>query len=723
MSQASSARGWTLDDVQVQVAARISLANASSTTDARARREQAILAAHNGDAKLPTQPGLLHAEVDAIRAVLQDQAEHATIAGRTSMRRAAPSLSEDAQPAAKRPRPGPEASHRAEAIDMETNASSAGSGSAVERFFGVAELISLVCEHLAYDCIDLSSLSKVSKRCRSIALPVLVTSLNIPISEAKTSSDLFDSNPGLVAHVKYLRLWDDVATDDIEHPDYIDIRLDEGDWAQFGRLLAHFNVPTPSSQPTPLVNLVAGQTHLFEIYTQFLNAPHLLGRVVSLQLIDDARTSTLHDDNPEEYRKEAAALSDLGSQITESLTLLLHACFKEQAGTAVTLHNFALEGFPRWSDEEMEPTLPAIGPYLQQKLASSLKQLSLNIAVGPGDLRFVHNLLGRQWSRLETVDLCLSDSSDGSGMLSDKIRDLVGNNPSIHHIRASVLNDTRRGAREWYGLAQPDQIQTLHHEDPDDAEELTAEAYGRLKALQDLRLSAWENATVLIENTDILHTLRVLRAPLEAVRIILEHKHQLREVHISPGSAASSMLEELNPSTLASTVTFLSMNIADLRDPIECLRSFPNLVELALVCPSGPAQAATVWSLEAILAILAGVELHALDQTSKLRALIVRTHSEAPLPLSESGDVAADVSLPRRLQYSTWLTGESSVEHFRVVRGADSTGPTACLQRLPECFRPKVDRETGVWEDDLNPQFDYALFDHLSGDEPRLKYA
>ncbi|KAL9939269.1 hypothetical protein V8E36_002082 [Tilletia maclaganii] len=176
---------------------------------------------------------------------------------------------------------------------------------------------------------------------------------------------------------------------------------------------------------------------------------------------------------------------------------------------------------------------------------------------------------------------------------------------------------------------------------------------------------------------------------------------------------------------LASTVTFLSL-LVEGACSVETVQSFPNLVECALACDDRdlPAHNRTSGrSLGRFTDLLARLVQNTQVKTSKLRAILIKDGNGTPLPVSEAGFLTLDIKLPRRLEYVTWLAADRSVQHFRVIRGPVVEEVFACLQLLPSIFRPKVDHQTGFWEDIFDFRDGYALFDHLSGDEPRLKYA
>ncbi|KAK0567453.1 hypothetical protein OC844_000251 [Tilletia horrida] len=81
----------------------------------------------------------------------------------------------------------------------------------VDRCFQMPELFLAVLAFLPPDIVDLLALSGVSKRTRSIALPLLVRHASIPLSRIASAALCFERNSGLSLHVRCLRLWDDIA--------------------------------------------------------------------------------------------------------------------------------------------------------------------------------------------------------------------------------------------------------------------------------------------------------------------------------------------------------------------------------------------------------------------------------------------------------------------------------------------------------------------------------
>ncbi|KAL9933328.1 hypothetical protein V8E36_008046 [Tilletia maclaganii] len=495
-AQAMSAQDWLLDDDQLQVAARISLTNASSTTDVKKRRQDAILAARHFDAKLPSHSALLQAEMDALRTLERSLSEAKTIADAPSSHRAASLPDEDVQPAMERQRqrPAQMAPHGSVPADKDSGKHHTADMSAAERFFEVSELVALVFKHLVYDRIDLVSLSRVSKRCRSIALPLLVECLNIPFTKADKFSVFFKSNPGLRSHVKFLRLWDDVAeaTSRRKRSDPAH-ELSIADWDKLGKLLALFDFLDVQVQP--VLALSVGQVQLFKLRTPFQMSPWLLGRLVSLEILDDVFPSTTRIDDAELYDAELAAFSTLNAGLAESLTLLLHEYFHHQCEPGVALRKFALAVPDR---SRIDVNLPEFGLHLAEWLEDNLTHLKLENVFVSGDSGILGDLVYRRWLALESIDLQFKDSEYLVEFLEDVIGDLIKINPSIHKVRVFVCDDGGGEGVGWCNMASPDQITELDVEDWNDTPLATSEFARRHKAIRDLTLHHCDDASALI---------------------------------------------------------------------------------------------------------------------------------------------------------------------------------------------------------------------------------
>ncbi|KAL9933317.1 hypothetical protein V8E36_008035 [Tilletia maclaganii] len=482
---------WMLDREQLQLAARISLANA----DVDNRREDAIRAARQLLPKVPVPSDLLQAEMEAIQAVARSLAEKKTFIGESSAsRRSTSPPHEDTQPAAKRQCRASTGSDGPDTSDKDHSEQSAVDQSAAESFFDVSELVALVFKHLVYDRIDLVSLSRVSKRCRSIALPLLVECLNIPFTKADKFSVFFKSNPGLRSHVKFLRLWDDVAeaTSRRKRSDPAH-ELSIADWDKLGKLLALFDFLDVQVQP--VLALSVGQVQLFKLRTPFQMSPWLLGRLVSLEILDDVFPSTTRIDDAELYEEELADFLTLNAELAESLTLLIHGCFDHQCGPGDRLRKLALAAPDRFG---IDINLPELGPRLLDSLKNNLTHLKLENNFVPGDNRILRDLLDRPWLALESIDFQLNDPDFLDERLGDMIGDLIKSNPSIHKVCVTVYHDGGGVGVGWCNMAGSHQITELDVKDWDETPVAMSEFAQRHKAIRDLTLHHCDDASALI---------------------------------------------------------------------------------------------------------------------------------------------------------------------------------------------------------------------------------
>ncbi|KAL9931610.1 hypothetical protein V8E36_009607 [Tilletia maclaganii] len=737
-AQAMPAQDVSPDDAQVLLAAQISIAAASSETDVVKRRQGAINAARKLHPKSSHHSDILQAEMNAIRGMLGSSAKTEGGTDGASRRPASP-LAADTQPALKRSRPTPAASHGPSRNEVDSGQHSALIECAVGRFFGVVELVSKVFEHLLYERIDLVSLSKVSKSCRSIALPMLVESLSIAFSKAETFSDLFSSNPGLIAHVKYLRLWDDVAyaTSRRRRSDPTQQHTD-ADWAKLGNLIIQFEGAALSS--APILELSVGQLRLLDVHALFVKAPRLLGQLTSLQVEDDVFPSTAHDDDAKLYHEEAEVFSRFGVQLTERLTLLLYNCFSQQDKADAKLRKFALASSRRWVGSDSQSVFPTFGSHLIQKLTSCLTHLELKIAVGYGDLPPLDDFLNREWPMLDTVNISLLDDTEWDDALSSRMMGcLVRNNAGIRHVCVNVYNEGEDEDSDWCDLAQPNQLVTFCF--GGSVALASSEFAKRQTALQDLALHDMDDGWPFAAEAAFIRSLRVLRGPIRAVDTFLSEDNHLREVHVSPNcwdeewhlersedpeymEHCPTIVHPPDSGIHSSTVTFLSLDLRTLFIT-EIVQSFPSVIELALIGGDryhDPKDRSPDLSLAHISSMLARCAPDEGTATPGLRAILLFGDYGVPLAIPSDGHITLDVKLPPRLEYVTWHTSNRAVQHFRVAQHYDAKERKARLQLLPAIFRPKVDRTTGFWENVFDERHGYALFDHLSGDEPRLKY-
>ncbi|KAE8234056.1 hypothetical protein CF326_g897 [Tilletia indica] len=159
---------------------------------------------------------------------------------------------------------------------------------AARRFFKIPELVHMVTPWLAKDRVDLLQLAATCKSFRVHALQTWATYLDVPLSMADKRLKLFQANPGLSRHVRYLRFYDDIvdyAFRGERHPQDVDHnRL----WTEFAALLALIATEPPPGVQPPFLDLSIGCDDI-ERLTSALRPQSqikLLRKMVALQVLE-----------------------------------------------------------------------------------------------------------------------------------------------------------------------------------------------------------------------------------------------------------------------------------------------------------------------------------------------------------------------------------------------------------------------------------------------------
>ncbi|KAE8238088.1 hypothetical protein A4X13_0g8520 [Tilletia indica] len=167
--------------------------------------------------------------------------------------------------------------------------------SAASRFFNTPELLNIALGHLVFEQVDLIMLSQVSKRLRANVLPVLVESLNVPLTKAGQLLEYLGANPGLAGHIKYVRIWDDIAHHYFHRHHSSSAVMGKRSkvaphrpadmWKQLRQLLSALE----SSARTlpPMFELSFGRSSFGDLYDQLRRFPRLLERLAALRIVDD----------------------------------------------------------------------------------------------------------------------------------------------------------------------------------------------------------------------------------------------------------------------------------------------------------------------------------------------------------------------------------------------------------------------------------------------------
>ncbi|KAK0558287.1 hypothetical protein OC844_005274 [Tilletia horrida] len=662
----------------------------------------------------------------------------------------------------------PAATTASTAVTVPTGATTAvNTPSSSDRFFSKPKLLTLVASHLRYEKADLITLSQVSKRVRACTLPLLVESVNVRLTRIGQLNIYLQRNAGISEHIKYLRIFDDVAhhhahyLDSSLHPDLLKSLRNQDDpkhgkdvWSNLSHLL--MTIQGSKQIATPLLALSFGQYHLVELYNAVRKATRVLERLVSLQIVSDFAVSR--------YKRIDRSAAEMmfrqhGTALSEDLeNLLLVICDAQDEAGTTTFRTLAIDAF--WiEDLHRGPVFPTFRLRLLKRMANRLRDLDIGIVCSTSDdIAALCALLKVNWPKLASFGLRLNDipGADDYRQLRDAVSDFLKRHNQLQGTAISIDAEEAPHIHypHWCDAALPQLRSCSLSMSAVDYDYLVSFATEH-EALRELTTRSSGIAAPFAYHPSIATSLRKLRAgpefgseivktgvPLQHLALIVdEHYGPWAECWAQSGPSAKSM----------TCLEYAKMGCA-FRDVLQedsdlftALKHLPELVELSLSfdygenlgARDGPAQSA---------ASLAELLIKLCEHGKNLRAVRIDYQAAADLPAdAELVDIIG--AIPPRLEYITWhVHYHDRTDHYRVLRpsspNAGSAGsgvrenaphpliaaPGAALsdaakprlQCLPATFRPFVDRQTGLWEDLSRPS-SHTLFDHL-GDQPRLKY-
>ncbi|KAK0567427.1 hypothetical protein OC844_000225 [Tilletia horrida] len=626
--------------------------------------------------------------------------------------------------------------------------------SIAERFFQVAELATLLASRLEFDKADLIVLSQVSKRVRACVLPLLVRSVNVRLAKTDALGVYFTNNPGLIEHVRYLRVWDDVAhyhancgdpMSDYRHPRNPDEPKHNRDvWHLFDQLLKQFSA---RHTPPPLLELSIGHFELTRLKTQLQSNPRVVARLASLSIVSDfskARKDGLEEGMRQRIFQSHAAM--LAHDLEALFTLICTT--QDQAGARI-FHKFSLFAVPspyEGIEEGGPPVLPLLGAATMSMIAERIDDLSLSTHdMYNDDAQPLASWLSANWPQLRKFHLHVNDFRAWANvpLVNNGVRTFLERHGELEHVTVRILEPDASDLRpEWHLVSLPN-LKAFYLE----FELHSAEAqqdFARRHAQIESLASYWEAAEVPYATEAATATaLRHLQGDAGTIINFLEAGVQLRHVGIRHTRGGSQFEEVANSITccehfFTSNCTFITLPPSTWVSLL-WLPNLPNLCELVLCFGEGVLDKELGTATEAITFLSQLLDILA-SHSPRLRALCVRWERAADLP-TDDAIMASLTRVPPRLQYVTWhVPYNNRIQHYRIVRPLylRSLAPPTQLysttsvdseyvqapprfQRLPPSFRPFVNRSTGAWEDLSNLDTALTLFDHM-GDEPRLKY-
>ncbi|CAD6976840.1 unnamed protein product [Tilletia controversa] len=279
------------------------------------------------------------------------------------------------------------------------------SESAASLFFCIPELLSLVFAQLAYEKIDLVVLSRVSKFLRANVLPLLVESLNVPLTKAAQVRDFLEANPGLAGQVKYVRIFDDIAHHLFHRRPIVGYGLSvqrshdaplmpKDMWEHLGNLFTTLQ-NNVEMLPT-LMDLSFGQFNFANFLIQLRRHPRLVEELASLRIVDDFDPEHHQGEAPDDFEYHVGFRFRVFSEDLADVVRLV--CDVQDEVGSDTFRYFGI----RAADSFDRPAfLPEFGPRLLSRLAKRIRHLSLVMdSVSKDDTDTYVNMADADWPEL-----------------------------------------------------------------------------------------------------------------------------------------------------------------------------------------------------------------------------------------------------------------------------------------------------------------------------------
>ncbi|CAD6983186.1 unnamed protein product [Tilletia controversa] len=281
-----------------------------------------------------------------------EQAPTAPAASTSSLvRRPSSTMSQEESRVIKKPRLG----------TSQNSLSSPPSVSATHRFLQTPELFCFLLDHLDFDKLDMVTLSTVSKRMRINVLPRLMRSINLPLDRAFDLQEVLRAYPGLVDHIRFVRVWDPVANQYARNSSVEKVyrnrdapHVHRDTWNRFGDLL--LMVQQRQVMQMPFLDLSIGQINK-SLYNQLKRAPQLLERLSALRVVGDFDASRYPG-----VADAQAAFHNHGEAMSEELSDILHLTLDTQDSVGSSaLQVFHFEGLNLHAAAR-DSVLPALRP-------------------------------------------------------------------------------------------------------------------------------------------------------------------------------------------------------------------------------------------------------------------------------------------------------------------------------------------------------------------------
>ncbi|KAK0527130.1 hypothetical protein OC834_004542 [Tilletia horrida] len=560
------------------------------------------------------------------------------------------------------------------------------------RALEVSEILRDIFTYLAREQVDLVQLSTVNKQFRSVALPLLVRDLDVPLSRVRQFIQLFKAHPTLRNFVRSVRLHDQEA--EIRH-----------------RARVH---SMPRYLPEPQ-----------ERESAWL---HLEG--------DDSDED--RDDTDERWADATKLVQILWDDIAEyhppfDLTFGISSSFPfngliEDTGLPITA--FRIEDFHTPEESELNFLHTSTWNEIRDGCHHTIQKLALHADAVQLDTTILDRLLARDWKALRSLQISFQLEDEDTMMLDEEVdlNDFLARHTQLEEIwiDASAFFFPPALQMTFPGL-------TRFHVEGIVEEVLVPFLHRHSSTLIELALSGDFEPSRDFTNLR-LPRLRILRASRRLVSAIIKKgcTPQLALVQLDPVNELQEIGRafKAEPSS-AARITGLDIEVeeeelhtalVDLGSAL-ALHRLPSLAELS-ICFTQSNSDEPIDSQRVSAKRIADL-LRQLKDASSLRALRIE-HSAAPVLSTKTPLQFPAAGVPPALEYFTWHAPDfNRTQYFRVIRlevpanasarayrrGPNATDPAARLQSLPPSFRVKI-ASNGEWLQPTELRHANILFDH-----------
>ncbi|KAK0527136.1 hypothetical protein OC834_004548 [Tilletia horrida] len=627
------------------------------------------------------------------------------------------------------------------------------------RALEVAEIVTHIFAYLAREQVDLVQLSTVNKQLRSLALPLLVRDLDVPLSRVPAFVHLFQANPTLGRFIRSMRLRDEEAElihrarphsrprfvpelQDRDPPPHQRNYKDRGDhdntdarWLDIKDFMRVLSNQWEYDLPPLDVGLGISSIDSFRASIE----AH-----TSLWPITAFRVTADHDREPRtaDHLMEWDQYLDERDTRWEKLGKTIKSIFCKERRTQ-PLFTLLLEDYDHPIFTELYQIPDSTWEMTKAHLSSTLQTIIIQIDGEEIDQSWLEILLGARWPNLRCIKLKPGIGA-GDPQYGADIDDFLTRHPHLEEIwidGATFFNEPSfsqtfpRLSKFFYGEASSRRLARFIDRHANTLVEV---------ALSD----DFDSRQLAVRDRRPLPQLRILRASREVTAAIvatgLAPQLSHLQLHPFPHLHRFAPLEEpdidwTTHRTAAAKLTCLDIELSDghMNPTLEKIgqdfgsHTFPNLAELALcflykreLCPL---------QREGTAASMVAYLLRQLRPATALRALRIEQTDSRPFSSSTKLEFPTD-HVPSALEYFTWHSPNyNRTQHFRVVAasvsidtreplsrapGELSTRNVKRLQPLPPSFRAKISAD-GEWIHPTDLRHGNVLFDHTQS-PPRL---